>query len=206
MKFSLTAPTLALSLGLALMPLAAGAQTATGDSAAQPDVSLGLPEGLPDRETAQTGQVFLAQAFEQWELRCAKAEDGKDPCQLYQLLKGADGNPVAEVMVFTLPEGGPAVFGASILAPLETLLTQNLRIAVDDQKGKLYPFSYCTVNGCLAKVGFTADELAAMQSGNVAKVTIVPAAAPDKTVVAEVSLKGFTAAYDALKAAAEKAK
>lgn len=198
---------LALALTLAVSPLAALAQEAGAESAAPatPDVSMGIPDGMPDRETAQINQIYLAGSFDAWELRCAKAEDGKDPCQLYQLLRDGEGGPVAEVMLFTLPEGGQAVLGASVLAPLETLLTQNLRIAIDGVQGKIYPFSYCTGNGCLAKVGFTAEEAAAMQKGNEAKVTIVPAAAPDATVVATVSLKGFTAAYDALKEAAAKA-
>ena len=43
--------------------------------------------------------------FEAWEQRCVRTEDGADPCQLYQLLKDADGNSVAEISMFSLPEG-----------------------------------------------------------------------------------------------------
>ena len=96
------------------------------------------------------------------------------------------------------------MLGATILAPLETLLTANLRIAVDAAKAKLYPFSYCTINGCVAKVGFTADELTAMKKGTNAVLTVVPAAAPDKTVIVTLSLKGFTAGYQAILDAAAK--
>lgn len=195
----------ALLIALMSSPVLAQTTTATGtDSAtapaapAQPDVSMGVPDGLPDQSQAQTGQLYLASKSELWEQRCIKTADGKDPCQLYQLLRGADNSPVAEISFFTLPAGGQAAAGATIVVPLETLLTQNLRVAIDGSQGKLYPFSFCNVNGCVAKVGFTADEVKAMQSGTEAKLTIVPAAAPDKTVEIKISLKGFTAGYRAL--------
>lgn len=169
-------------------------------------VSMGVPDGLPDQAHAELGKVYIAASFDAWEQRCVKTADGSDPCQLYQLLKDSTGNPIAEISFFTLPDGGQAAAGATIMLPLETLLTANLRIAVDQAVAKLYPFSYCTVSGCLAKVGFTGDELTAMQKGTNASLTIVPAAAPDKTVVVAVALKGFTAGYKAIKDAQAKVK
>ena len=183
-------PAFALALSLAALPTLA--QEAAPDSApAAPEVSMGIPE-MPDASTAQPGQLYLAAKFDAWEQRCIKAVEGKDPCQLYQLLMGADGSPVAEISFFDLPEGGQAVAGATIVVPLETLLTANLRVGVDANAGKLYPYSYCNINGCVAKVGFTAEEIAAMQKGNEAAITIVPAAAADQSVKITVSLKGFT--------------
>ncbi|NBZ87957.1 invasion associated locus B family protein [Stagnihabitans tardus] len=189
----------ALALTLAALP-ALGQETTTDSApaaAAAPEVSMGIPE-MPDAATAQPGQLYLASKSEAWEKRCIKATEGKDPCQLYQLLMGADGNPVAEVSFFTLPEGGQAVAGATIVVPLETLLTANIRVGVDATQGKLYPYSYCNINGCIAKVGFTAEEIKAMQSGNQSIITIVPAAAPKETVKIAISLKGFTAGLDSL--------
>lgn len=194
-------PAYALALTLALAALPGAAQdTAKTDSAASADVSMGVPDGMPTKDTAQVGQLYLAQKFDAWELRCIKKEDGKDPCQLYQLLHGADGGAVAEASFFNLPAGAQAAAGATIIAPLETLLTANLKLAIDGAQAKLYPYSFCNTNGCVAKVGFTADELKAMESGSKAVMTIVPAAAPDKTVTVEVSLKGFTEGFKALPA------
>ncbi len=196
---------LPLAATLTLLALPALAQTATGDStaapaapAAQPEVSMGVPDGLPDQASAQVNQLYLLAKSEAWEERCIKTADGKDPCQLYQLLRGADNSPVAEISFFTLPPGGQAAAGATIVVPLETLLTKNLSVAIDAAQGKLYPYSFCNVNGCVAKVGFTADEVKALQSGNQAKLTLVPAAAPDKTVEIPISLKGFTAGFAAI--------
>ena len=213
---------LGLTLCFAAIPPAL-AQTATDTAPAAPapaapavaapvaaapadGVSMGVPDGLPDQANAEVGKVYLAASFDAWQQRCVKTADGSDPCQLYQLLKDPTGNPIAEISFFTLPDGGQAATGATIMLPLETLLTANLRIAVDQATAKLYPFSYCTISGCLAKVGFTGDELATMQKGTTASLTIVPAAAPDKTVVVNVALKGFTAGYKAIKDAAAKVK
>jgi len=55
--------------------------------------------------------------------------------------------------------------------------------------------------GCVARVGFTAAEVDGFKKGGKATLTIVPAVAPDKTVALEVSLKGFTAGFDAVAAA-----
>ena len=161
----------------------------------------GLSTGTPVTTGPQVGQTYVADTFQDWELRCVRAEGGKDPCQLYQLLKDADGNSVAEFSMFNLPEGGQAVAGATIITPLETLLTAELRLAVDGGSAKRYPYSYCSRVGCFSRVGFVAEEINRFRAGNEARVTIVPAAAPDDTVDLTVSLSGFTAGWNAVIAA-----
>lgn len=126
------------------------------------------------------------------------AEGQPDLCQLYQLLKDDQGNAVAEIGMFPLPKGEKALAGASITAPLETLLTENIVISVDGGKPKVYPFSWCDRASCVARVGFTAEEVATMKKGNKATMTIVPVAAPDQKVVLNISLKGFTKGFEAL--------
>jgi len=207
--FDMTLPLARLVQGLGFIaalsgaPLPAFAQT----TAAPADgVTIGVPDGIPDQATAEMGKVYLAASFDAWQQRCVKKPDGADPCQLYQMLKDDTGNPVSEISFFTLPDGAKAVMGATVLAPLETLLTANLRIGVDAGTPKVYPFSYCNVNGCVAKVGFTAEDVAALEAGTEAVMTVVPAAAPDKIVTVKVALKGFTAGHKALVEAAAKLK
>lgn len=214
-----------LALGLGLAALLAGAvpaamaqttttapdATAPATEAAPPaqgGMSMGVPDGMPDQAHAQAGQIYLAAKFDAWEERCVKQSDGAggDPCQLYQLLKDQTGNPVIEFSIFPLPDGGQAAFGATIMAPLETQLTSNMRIVIDQATAKFYPFAFCNAAGCIAKVGFTPDELAAMKKGKATTVTIVPAAAPDKTVTATMTLKGFSDGYQAIKDAQAKVK
>jgi invasion protein IalB len=169
-----------------------------GDATVAGDLSLGSVEG----ETDGPGSQFVAATFgTAWEQRCIRTEDGSDPCQLYQLLKDSEGNSVAEISLFDLPPGGEAAAGATIVAPLETLLTESIRLKVDDAAAKVYPFTWCSPIGCVARVGFTADEVAAFKGGALATMTIVPVVAPDQKVDLNIDLTGFTAGYDAIVAA-----
>lgn len=174
-------------------PPAEGADTTVAN-----DLSLGSVEGAGDGPGSQFVEATFGTA---WEQRCIRTEDGSDPCQLYQLLKDAEGNSVAEISLFNLPEGGEASAGATIVAPLETLLTENIRLKVDDAAAKIYPFTWCSQIGCIARVGFTAEEVASFKRGAKATLTIVPVVAPDQKVDLNLDLSGFTAGYDAMIAA-----
>lgn len=188
--------TAALALGLALSGFAALAQddAPAADAATSTDLAMGQPD--PNA----VGSTYTKETFESWAQNCVRTESGQDPCQMFQLLKDTDGTAVAEFNLFDLPEGGEAAAGATVIVPLETQLTAGLRIGVDEAKPKIYPFTFCAKIGCVARIGFTAEEITALQNGSKAVVTIVPAAAPDQQVVLDVSLKGFTAAFEAVKA------
>ncbi|MEC7670337.1 MAG: invasion associated locus B family protein, partial [Pseudomonadota bacterium] len=71
-------------------------------------------------------------------------------------------------------------------------------VQVDGGQAKRYDFAFCAQMGCVARVGFLPQDIASFKAGNVANVTIVPAAAPDQKVTVPMSLTGFTAAYDSL--------
>ena len=199
---------LARPLGLALALLAAApafAQEATQVPAtdtetAAPAADPAAPEAaVPGAIGDGMGEPYVAEAFEAWELRCVRTEDGSDPCQLYQLLTDQEtGKPVAEISLLALPEGSEAVAGATIIVPLETLLTQQLTITIDKGKTKRFPFTFCAEVGCVARVGFTKDDIESFKKGSVATVSVVPVAAPDRTVDVDISLKGFTAGFEAV--------
>lgn len=154
------------------------------------------------QEIIEVGSTYRVSEHGDWELRCIKAPEGtKDPCQLYQLLADQDGNSVAEINLFPLAADDQLAAGATIVTPLETLLTQQVKLAVDGGQAKVYPFTFCTQVGCFARVGFTDGDVAAFKRGNAAKITVVPAQAPDQVVELTMSLKGFTAGLDATTAA-----
>lgn len=201
-----TSTALALILALAAAPLMAQTEEApaTGeavpaDAATTENLAMGQEVGAADGP----GSTYTAATFEAWEQKCVRTESGVDPCQLYNLLKDTEGNSVAEFTMFNLPAGGegPAVAGATFIAPLETLLTNGMLLQIDNAKGKIYPFTFCAQIGCVSRIGFTAEEVAAMKAGANAKITIVPFVAPDEKVELTISLKGFTAGYDAVAAA-----
>ena len=198
-----TLPALLL-VGLALAtPLAAQEATtetpapATPEQAAPADPAEGLDMGTPlDDGVTAVGEDYTLETFDDWSLRCIKAAEGPDPCQLYQLLRDADGNAVAEILMFPLPPGSRAAAGATIVAPLETLLTEQVVITVDGGTAKTYPFTFCNAGGCVSRVGFTAEDVAAFKAGSAATLRIVHALAPDQVYDLKISLKGFTAGFD----------
>ncbi len=167
-------------------------------SAAQTDTTEDQTQSTETAPADAENQPYVAQKNGDWELRCIKVEEGPEPCQLYQVLNDADGGPVAEMVIFSLPDGQQAVAGAIVTTPLETLLTEEVAITVDGGNGRKYPFSLCTVNGCVSRIGLTQEDIQAFQRGNEAKIRIVPARAPDQEVLLTLSLSGFTASFKAL--------
>ena len=172
---------------------APAADVATPPPAATDDLALGKPvteDGI--------GSTYVEATHGDWEQRCVRTEDGSNPCQLYQLLRDETKNPVAEFSVFGLPKGGQAMAGATAVVPLETLLTAEVTLQVDGGAAKKYPFSWCSPIGCVSRIGFTGDEVASLKKGSAMTMSIVPVAAPDQKVTLKISLKGFTAGYDAV--------
>lgn len=189
----------AFSLTLA-MAAAFAVSAQAQDTEADPGLSMGQDTGVGTGalDDSGTGESYLDETFQDWERVCARNPDGEDPCQMYQLLMDDTDTSVAEVSIFPLPEGQEAAAGATFLAPLETLLTADLVLQIDDGDPRAYPFSFCSAMGCVARIGFTAEEIDQMKRGAAATWRLVPAAAPDQEVVATMSLMGFTAAFDSL--------
>lgn len=163
------------------------------------------PEGLSMGEEVVDengpGTTYIVERFEAWELRCVRVEEGqKEPCHLFQLMLDKEDNPIAEMNFVTLANGGQAVAGGTIVAPLETLLTKQVTLSVDTGAKKRYPFRFCSPIGCYAQIGFSNGDVSSFKRGNEASLTIIPAFAPDEKITVKLSLAGFTKAYDALKA------
>jgi len=177
-------------------PAETESETETADESGQQtesDLAIGTEVTGP-----QVGETYDAQSIKDWNLRCVKTESGNDPCRLNQLLRDAQGTPVAEINFFTVTEGGQVAAGASVVTPLETLLTEQIRLSVDGGQARVYPFRFCSQIGCISRMGFTVEELALFKRGAAAQIVIVPASAPNTEVVLGISLSGFTAGFDAL--------
>lgn len=189
---------------IALLCLIASPLAAQDTTPSEGVAELPLGESVGAINTAtgeELGETYVGDTFTDWELRCIRTDREQDPCQLYQLMSDGSGNPVAEINLFALgPDEAPAVAGATIVTPLETLLTQQVTMAVDGGQAKRYPFTFCSQIGCFARLGLTQEDIDAFKRGSVANLAIVPVAAPDQLVTLDISLAGFTAGYDAIQA------
>ena len=170
------------------------------EGGAPSDLSMGVPT-----QTQDPNAPYVRDEFGDWSLRCVRAEEETELCQLYQLLLDEEGNAVAEIGLFRLPDGSEAVAGANFVAPMETFLPAGMRLSVDGGETLTYPFTFCSgrpfspllSSGCLARIGFSQQMVDLFKRGNRATITIVPAVAPDQQVELDLSLSGFTAAYEA---------
>ena len=159
-------------------------------------------DGLSTEVTTQNqpymDTYYDKETFGDWTLRCVKTSRPIDPCQLFQLMYNLDGTPVAEFNLNVIETNGAVMVGANVITPLETLLTAQLTIRVDQNSAKVYPFVFCLKMGCVAQVGLTKADLESYSTGSQATITMVPAGAPDQYESLTLSLAGFKAGQKAL--------
>lgn len=159
---------------------------------------LDAPEqGAPTEQSAQPEQnaepEMEVKVYQDWEVRC---ETEADQCFMYQMVRNASDSPVAEIRIVDIEPRGEAVAGATVVTPLGTLLDAGVVLQIDEREARKYPFNWCTRAGCFARFGLTDAEIAAMKAGNVVKMRLLSVSAPDQPILLDVSLAGFTAAYN----------
>ncbi|MFD0979802.1 invasion associated locus B family protein [Tropicimonas aquimaris] len=177
----------------------APADAAPAETAEQTEGSdLGLSMGEPVATESEFGQTYIHDVSGDWEIRCIRTPLEADPCALHQVLRDEAGNAVSTIELVNLDRGGQVAAGATIVTPLETLLTGQVTLSVDGGAGRKYPFNFCTERGCVARVGFSQEDVERFKRGNAASLAIVPLVAPDQTVALGLSLTGFTAGFSTI--------
>ncbi|QFQ87085.1 invasion associated locus B family protein [Paracoccus kondratievae] len=197
------APAAAAPAAEAPAPAASGSETpaaeapAAAPAAEAPAAQAPTLAEPPTEENAQVGQPYAKSTHGDWTLRCMKTQEGKDPCELYQLLKDQEGAPVAEASIIPMTGNVQAVI--TFIAPLETDLQAGLGMQIDAGKEARYPFMLCARVGCISRIGLADGELAPMKRGKAATISVLPFGAPKEQLVKlPMSLSGFTAGMTAL--------
>jgi hypothetical protein len=91
-----------------------------------------------------------------------------------------------------------------IVTPIETLLTPGIRVRIDDSEPVGIPYTLCEPTGCLARIPLTPENVDAFQAGGEATLEIFALVRSELGEIGGVpvpltaSLRGFTAAYNAL--------
>lgn len=182
-----------LSINTVAAVFLCGAVSAQETSSSENDNGLDLGETGP-----RVGEQFVRETSGDWEVSCIKAQEGEDPCAIVQVLNGQQGDPIAEVSIGKLPEGGAAVAWANVIVPLETLLQAQLALSIDGAPRKLYNYHHCVPVGCVAQLGLSQGDIDAMKAGSKATFSLVPARFPDQVLEMDMSLSGFTSGFDGL--------
>jgi invasion protein IalB len=177
-------------------------------------VATAAAAGLPLAAAAQEGdagrapgEAYVAETFTDWELRCiAAAEEGQpERCEMFQLLLDEQDNPVAVFRVnVPMTLGEDQVAAAVIVTPLETLLAPGIRLRIDDAEPTGVPYTLCEQSGCMARIPLADQAVQAFKAGGDVFMEIFALVRGDMGEIGGVpvpvtaSLRGFTAAYDAL--------
>lgn len=194
---------IALATALSTLPFTAFAQT---EETPTPETTVQAPApanplasdatSFPVAADVQDGAIYVREKHGDWEVRCVKGKE--TGCNVYQLLKGTEGNSIAEFNMEALPKGGQAAGGVTLITPLGTLLPAQATLRVDANPAKRYPYSWCEQAGCISRFGLTDAEIAGMKKGANAKIAIVSVVDPEKPIDLNLSLTGFTAAWDSI--------
>lgn len=160
----------------------------------------GLSLGKPLETMREPGEIYLAASKGDWNVRCITGNPGEtDRCEIQQLLFVNENTPIADISIFKLPEGEAAVAAANIMVPLETLLTKKFRFAFSEEIIKEYPYAFCNKNGCLVRLGLLEEDVEALKKGASSELSITHISDADASINLDVSLKGFTAAFEIIK-------
>lgn len=145
------------------------------------------------------------------ELQASKKKDGakdtaktkkaadKNKCAMVQAVKSKERKNVGLSIILFKTKRKDKSDGAllRVLAPAGVFLPNGLAMEIDGKAKGRIGFLRCLPNGCIAQAELTKDLLSSLQSGGAANFIIYEA--PGRGLSIPVSLKGFTAAYKALK-------
>lgn len=159
---------------------------------------LALTVAAPPAAAQSGGGEVVKSTHGDWKVLCAAAGS---PCVMQQEGKGPDGSTVIDFRVrrvtdVTLPDGTPVSAAIQIAAPLGVLLLAGVQVKIDAGEARTAPFEVCGPSGCIVRQPMSTEFIDELKGGTNAVVSIY--AVPQTLVEATISLRGFTAAFNAL--------
>ena len=160
-------------------------------------VAAGLVAGLalPHAAAALTARET---DYQDWRVRCETPDNGRaEECVMFQGISSADkAGQILNVAVRYVPQDAVAI--AYIAAPLGVYLPSGLAMSIDQSNPVRLPFEFCNASGCHTRLKLETPLLQSLKNGSSAQFEIVQFTG-GKQFNATLSLKGFTAAFGALK-------
>jgi len=156
----------------------------------------------PETNVTKAKPKMVTTDFDFWKLECEK--DQKN-CKISQSLSFTQKLPdetsqtvlALNLMLYIVKDkDGKKLTRIRFITPLGLDLTAGLALRIDEGKEYKIPFQLCHADGCLADFNLGDDVLLEMKKG---KDILVGYKLPNtKPIILKASLKGVTAAYDAL--------
>ena len=144
---------------------------------------------------AQKKEPYIKERFENWTLKCITSVNSIERCEANQIIFNQKQQPVAEISIIKLPKGQVAAAAATIIVPLETILSEGLVLAIQELEPKKYQFKFCNSLGCYSQIGLTDDEVEALKKKEKASIFLKHISSGDQQIVIPMSLDGFTKTF-----------
>lgn len=130
-----------------------------------------------------------------WEIHCLK---GTDTCAMQQVGETGDGKRALLMTVQRLAgvtaEGQDVPAAVTVNTPVGVLIPYGVRVKVDDGNVAPVPLLRCLSDSCVARAPLAQQAIDMFKKGTTAKVGFFL----QEEVLVDVSLNGFTAAYNDL--------
>ena len=139
----------------------------------------------------QKPQPYIKETNKDWNLKCIAPQNSTERCEANQLIVNDKKQPVAEISIFKLSDNQVAEAAATIIVPLETILSEGLILAIQDLEPKKYQFKFCNSLGCYSQIGLTKEEVEALKNKEQASIYLKHISSGDQQVIIPISLAGF---------------
>jgi invasion protein IalB len=144
----------------------------------------------------------LKETHGDWEVRCL---EGTETCAMSQVGKTEDGKRALLVTIQrvtgpTTQDGKQIPAAMTVQTPLGILIPYGLRIKIDADQVIPLPLSRCIPAGCVSQAPMLDEAVGKMKKGSKAVFGFFL----QEEILVNVSLSGFTAAYNSLKPVAAK--
>ena len=147
----------------------------------------------------QKTEPYIKERFENWSLKCIKPVNSTERCEANQIIFNQKQQPVVDISIIKLPKGQVAAAAATIIVPLETILSEGLVLAIQELEPKKYQFKFCNSLGCYSQIGLTDDEVEALKRKEKASIFLKHISSGDQKIVIPMSLDGFTKTFSNVK-------
>jgi len=154
-------------------------------------------------QPADEGPSQISETYRDWSVICVAADDGagvrQRQCEMTQQLTLTEtGQRVLAVGLQRLADGTPQ---ATFVTPFGLRLAEGLRIEVAGNVLQSFGFLTCLPDGCIVIGVLDPATMTALRAGTTADVRLTTLSG--ETVTPQVSLMGFTAAWNRLGALAD---
>jgi len=206
-RFLLAAGIVALagSTAIAIVPESfssqpAFAETSTEVAASKSERLASILMAQATETTASTlpgGASSLQESYQDWQVACVSQNSAKRCVMSQQQADPKSGQRVLAMEIVTEKEG---ITTGTLVLPFGLALEPGVSIKVDEgESPESLRFRTCLPAGCVARLELSEDRLAGMRAGTTLNVTVTPLES-DLPVAFAVSLNGFAAALDRMKA------